>query len=67
MYKKVNFNCMFCIGICKLQEIYANYIELFGLIVVTAELIGTGECSSPEPGDSCHDLWLTYFYSALNT
>ena len=31
------------------------------LIEMTTELTGTGECSSPKLGDSCHNLWLTYF------
>ena len=38
------------------------YIHLYDrLIEMTTELIGMGECSSPKPGDSCHNLWLTYF------
>ena len=28
---------------------------------MTTEPFGTGECSSPKPGDSCHNLWITYF------
>ena len=31
---------------------------------MTTELIGTDECSSSKPGDSCHTLWLYIFYTA---
>ena len=31
---------------------------------MTTDLIGTSECSSPKPGDSCHNFGAYIFYTA---
>ena len=50
-------NTRFCQNSCKHLKIYNAYLYLMiNLFEMTTELIGTGECSSPKPGDSCHNL-----------